>query len=194
MLVTNKIKITNLIFYSFSILFLFSCKKKNKEFSTERKYEITYEMNIKRNNEFILVLHKQISQKILETNNDSILIQEYHQLTSEYIDYLTSIENILRENGNEIFFDELKESDTGENFIEKSVQYNKQIKRLINEKNFINRFDMILNTDDQIENNLAMRYLDYYFRGYPKLQSISFISDRKRRVLELELEFVNMSN
>lgn len=141
-----------------------------------------------------LVLHKQISQKILETNNDSILIQEYHQLTSEYIDYLTSIENILRENGNEIFFDELKESDTGENFIEKSVQYNKQIKRLINEKNFINRFDMILNTDDQIENNLAMRYLDYYFRGYPKLQSISFISDRKRRVLELELEFVNMSN
>lgn len=188
-------KITNLIFYSLFLTFLFACKNENKEFSNERKYEITCEMNVKRNNEFILILHNQINQKITETNNDSILIQEYHELTSKYIVYLTSIENLLRENGSGIFFNSHKESDTGNKFLEKSVQYNTQIKRLINEKDFIYRFDLILNTDDLIiENNNAIRYLDYYFRGYPKLQSTSFISDKKRRILEMELEFINMFN
>lgn len=169
-----------------------SCDSGNEKPSIERKYEITYEMNIKNNNEFNKIIRKQIDKIISIRNNDSLLIFEYDQLTLDYFKYLTNLEREVNIKGNEIFFDGLKYSENGKKFINTSKNYESAIKKLINSKNFIERFDLIFDTNDQKINDGYVSYLDYYFRGYPKSQSISIISDRKRKTLEYEMEFINM--
>ena len=176
------------------VISFLSCNSDNKNLSIERKYEITYEMNIKKNNEFNKVIRNQIDQKISIRNNDSILVSEYNKLTLDYFEYLTNIEREVSIKGNEIFFEGLKYSESGEKFINIARSYESDIKKIIKYKSFLERFDLIFKTSDQKINDGYVSYLDYYFRGYPKSQSISLISDRKRKILEFEMEFINMLN
>ena len=45
--------------------------------------------------------------------------------------------------------------------------------------------------DIKSKDDIYIRYLDYYFRGYPKVQSSFFINNMKRRALEFENEFLD---
>ena len=44
--------------------------------------------------------------------------------------------------------------------------------------------------DVKSNDNLYLRNLDYFFKGFPKIQSSAFINDKKRRVLEFENELI----
>ena len=36
-------------------------------------------------------------------------------------------------------------------------------------------------------------YLDYYYKGFPKIQSLAFLNSKRRNILELENEFIETS-
>ena len=52
----------------------------------------------------------------------------------------------------------------------------------------VTKFNM---NDIESNNKIYINYLDYYFRGYPKVQSSFFINNMKRRALEFENEFLD---
>jgi len=173
-----------------SVIFI-SCNSGN---SIEKQYELTYKMQIIENNKFNKILQQSINIKKIELKNSDLLlnIEKYDSLTKDYLEYLTSIEIEIEKKGSEIFFEGDLYSTKGKEFIAKSKQYNIETKNLISSKNLRKRMVFVFNMNDiETNNRIYTNYLDYYFRGYPKIQSTFFINNIKRRVLEFENEFID---
>ena len=178
------------IFLLISIIFI-SC---NSDSGLEKQYETIYRMQITENEKFNKILQQAINVKKRELENSDLLlsIEKYDSLTKNHLEYLTIIENEIREKGNEIFFEGDLFSVKGKEFISKSKQYNFEIEKLISSKNLRARVGFVFNMNDiESDDKIYFNYLDYYFRGYPKVHTLFFISNMKRRTLEFENEFID---
>ena len=169
----------------------------NSEMSLEKKFEVTYDLHIAENNLYNESLLENIKLKMIETKNAEATqkIKICDSLSNEYFDYLTSVEKEekeVKEQGSEIFFDGDAYSKKGKIYVEKANKYKTEIEKLTHSKNFIKRLNLTFNMKDIKSNdNIYIHNLDYFFRGFPKIQSAAFIGDKKRRILEFENELIN---
>jgi hypothetical protein len=178
------------IFLLISIIFI-SC---NSDSGLEKQYETIYRMQITENEKFNKILQQAINVKKRELQKSDLRlsIKKYDSLTTNYLEYLTIIENEIGQKGSEIFFEGDSYSVKGNEFITKSKQYDFEIENTISSKNLKERVGFVFNMNDIESNNkIYINYLDYYFRGYPKVQSSFFINNMKRRALEFENEFLD---
>ena len=189
-----------------SIMFI-SCETGNKNAKTESQYESTYRIIIKENDKYNSYLSENIKTKINENSKNPNIVL-YDSLTNEYLNYLSKIETEINKNGSEIFFDGDNYSAKGKEYENKTKSYKTEIEKFTSSINFKKRINLVLNTNSiQIPDNpttiaenhedgktiadkVYAFYLDYYFRGYSKTQSLAFIKNKKRSILELENEFI----
>ncbi|MVO08108.1 hypothetical protein GOQ30_02885 [Flavobacterium sp. TP390] len=170
---------------------LISC---NSEMNLEKIYETTYELHIAENNTYNKSLLDNIKLKLVKLKNANAFnkIKDCDSLSKHYFEYLETIENQMKQNGSELFFDGDVYSKTGKTYEEKTEKYISEIGKLTNSKNFIQRLNLVFSMKDiKSKDGIFIRYLDYYFRGFPKIQSVTFINDKKRNVLEFENELIN---
>jgi len=179
-------------FYCLITLIFISCNSNSTEISAEKIFQTTYELNIAENEIYNKIILDQINSKHRELNIIFPEIEKCRTISQKYFDYLKTIENEIKNSGNDIFFNGYSYSKKGTEFIENSELYKSEIEKLTKSKDFLKRFDLVFNTHYVTnENNVAIGYLDYFIRGYPTIQSVSFISDRKRRILEFEIELID---
>ena len=178
------------------LLILFTLISCNSDLSIEEKFEVTFDLHIKENNEYNEILKENIKIKISNISNIKN-IEKYRKiklcdsLSNEYFDYLTTIEKEVKEQGNEIFFNGDSYSQKGETYTKKTEKYRTEIEKLTSSSNFIKRHNSVFNMKDVKYKGLYVRNLDYFFKGFPKIQSSAFINDKKRRVLEFENELID---
>jgi hypothetical protein len=150
-------------------------------------------------------LFENISNNIKKEKENPNIIK-YDSLTNEYLSFLSVIEKQINAETSQIFFEDEKYSKKGEEFISKTKKYKSEIEKLFKSKNLKKRLNLVLNTNDMrhTKKNLAennenneilvnktyIKYLDYYFRSYPKIQSLALLNSKKRSILELENEFI----
>lgn len=190
-----------------TLLLSLSCENANRNSKTDTQYDATYKIIIKENEKFISYLLENI-----ETNfNESIKNQQtadYYSLTKEYLNYLSQIESEINKNGSTIFFDGDNYSSKGKEYEIKTRSYKIEIEKIATSTNLKKRINLVLNTNSiEIPDNLTtiaennekgktivdkvyVLYLDYYFRGYSKIQSLALINNKKRGVVELQNEFI----
>lgn len=173
------------------IFILVSCEHR---LSLEEKYEITYGLQIEENNKIDKILLENIKNKISESKDFEInhKLNIYDSLSNEYYNYLTVIEKEIKLKGDDLFFKNDKQSKKGIEFVLKSKKYKSEIEKLIISENLKKRINFIFGMNDVVnKDNYSLNYLDYYFKGFPKIQSSSYINGKKRSVLEFENEFID---
>jgi hypothetical protein len=158
----------------------------------EKKFEVTYNLHIEENTKYNESLIENIKNKMSEITNPETVkkLKICDSLSKDYFDYLTIVEKEVKEQGNELFFEGDLYSKKGKTYAEKSENYKTEIEKLTNSANFIKRLNSVFSMKDVKFNNIYVGNLDYFFRGFPKIQSSAFISDKKRRVLEFENELI----
>lgn len=173
-------------------LTLFTLISCNSDLSIEEKFEVTFDLHIKENNEYNEILKENIKIKISNLKNTEKYrkIRLCDSLSNEYFDYLTTIEKEVKEKGNEIFFDGDLYSQKGKTYTKKTEKYRTEIEKLTSSSNFIKRLNSVFSMKDVKYKGLYVHNLDYFFKGFPKIQSSAFINDKKRRVLEFENELI----
>lgn len=180
--------------YLFCLLpFLLVCC--TSKMNIEEQYEETYQLKLKENNLLINSLQNNLNDKI--SNQFDLLnskkIQKCDSISKEYFDYLQTVEKEIEINGFEIFFEGDDYSKKGKTYIEESKKYLTEIERLTESENLIERMNLIFNTKEiePYNDGMYFYYLDYYFKGFPKIQSIAFINDRRKAILEFENELID---
>jgi len=188
----NKIAMKKHIVKSIVLLIPFTFISCNSEMSMEKKFEVTYSLHIEENNKYNESLIENIKNKMSEITNPETVkkLKICDSLSKDYFDYLTTVEKEVKEQGNELFFEGDLYSKKGKTYAEKSENYKTEIEKLTNSANFIKRLNSVFSMKDVKFNNIYISNLDYFFRGFPKIQSSAFISDKKRRVLEFENELI----
>lgn len=184
-----------------------SCENTNKNYETDTQYDATYRIIIKENDKYISYLSENIKANCNE-NKKNQQTADYCSLTKEYLNYLSQIESEINKNSFAIFFDGDNYSSKGKEYEIKTRSYKTEIEKFATSTNFKKRINLLLNTNSiQIPDNLTtiaenneedkiivdkvyISYLDYYFRGYSKIQCLALISNKKRGVLELQNEFI----
>ena len=172
------------------LLIFISC---NSELSLEKKYEVCLGLNIAENNSYNEILKENIELRLSEITNEENKkkLKTCDSLSKEYLDYLTIVEKELKEKGTEIFFEGNLYSEKGKNYEQKSKKFKTEIEKLSKSANFIKRLNSVFGMNDIVTNDsIHIKYLDYFFKGYPKIQSSASINDKKRRVLEFENELI----
>ena len=188
-------------------LIFVSCNSKNE---SKSESDVAYRILIKENNKYSSYLTENIKSKIEEKSNNSEIVK-YDSLTKNYLNYLSNIEAEIANKTTEIFFKDDRYSSKGKEFINKIKTYQSEIEKIVESVNLKKRINLVLNTNDVqqpdkadeiAENNetderkadkVYFYYLDYYYKGIPKIQSSAFFSNKKRSILELENEFIETS-
>ena len=176
------------------ILFTFAFISCNSEMSLEKKFEATYVLHIAENDSYNESLLENIKLKMQKITNVEAIqkIKICDSLSNEHFDYLEILEKEIREQGNEILFDGDAYSKKGNIYVEKTNKYKTEIEKLTHSTNFIKRLNFTFNMNDIKSNDSIYFYhLDYFFRGFPNIQSAALISDKKRRVFEFENELID---
>src|SRR5690606_965017 len=169
------------------ILFL-SC---NSNLNTEDQIIELSKLQLTENNQIISSLKENLDDKI----KNSIDLIHYNQikkcdsLSKEYFNYLQTVENEVNQKGFEVFFEGDEYSKFGKEYISQSEKYIKSIENITPSRNLLDRINIILNTKDvKNEKDFYFKYLDYYFKGFPKSQSTAFINDKRKDILVFENE------
>ena len=190
-------------------LVFFSCNSKEEPKS---ECEVTYRMLIKENEKYNSYLTENINNKISANKNNTEIVK-YDNLTKNYLSYLSKIETEIANKTNEILFngDGYGYSPKGKEFINKTKTYKTEIEKLANSQNLKKRINLVLNTNDvqlpdkadeiaEINDSNEIKpdktyfyYLDYYYKGFPKNQTLSFLINKKKSILEIENEFIEIS-
>ena len=163
------------------------------ELSLEKKYEVCLKLQIEENNLYNYALLDDIDYKISEIKNDKIIknVKICDSLSKEYFTYLEKIEKDVLRKGNVIFFENYFYSLEGKNYEKRARKFKSEMGKFTNSTNLIKRLNLVFGMNDvKGENNLYIRYLDNYFRGFPKIQSSAFVNSKKRKVLEFENELI----
>ena len=188
----------------FLILILFSCNS-NKE--NENLCEVTNKILIKENSKYNEYLSENIKSIILK-NEENFDVLKFEDLTNSYLEYLSKIDIEISKNSTEFFFENDNYSSKGKEFINKTKTYKTEIEKLVLNENLKKRINLVLNTNDinmpENSNDIAesnetseikpgkiyVKYLDYYYRGFSKSQSTTFLLNKKKSILEIENEFI----
>jgi hypothetical protein len=190
----------------FTLIFV-SCNSLDE---SKSESEVTYRMLIKENDKYNSYLTENIESKIIEKSNHREIVK-YDSLTKNYLNYLTEVEAAIANKTTEIFFKDDKYSSKGKEFINKTKAYKSEIEKIVESENLKKRINLVLNTNDvqqsdkadeiaeNNENNdhvigkINFYYLDYYYKGFPKYQSLAFLNNKKRSILEIENDFITNS-
>ena len=185
------------------VLIISSCNSKNESNSSE----LTYLILTKENTKYNSYLSENIKNGIEKHKNNSEIIN-YDNFTKDYLDYLSSVEDEISKNKTDIFFEKDNYSNKGKEFIKKTEFYKTEIEKLVVSENLKKRINLVLNTNDvgigtdgkQIaENNesgemkvniIYIKYLNYYYSQLSNNQTLSFLSSKKRAILEMENEYI----
>jgi len=183
---------------------LVACNSKNE---SQSESEVTYRMLIKENDKYNSYLTENIINKIKEKSTNREIIK-YDSLTKNYLIYLSELETEIANKTSSILFTDDKYSSKGKEFINKTKAYKSEIEKIVESDNLKERINLVLNTNDVqqsdkvdeiAENNetnehksdkISFYYLDYYYKGFPKYQSLAFLNNKKRSILEIENEFI----
>jgi hypothetical protein len=186
------------------ILILFSC---NSIKENENLCEVTNKILIKENSKYNAYLSENIKSIILK-NEENLDVLKFEDLTNSYLEYLSKIDTEISKNSTEFFFENDNYSSKGKEFINKTKTYKTEIEKLVLNENLKKRINLVLNTNDIkmpensneiAENNetseikpgkIYVKYLDYYYKGFSKSQSTTFLLNKKKSILEIENEFI----
>lgn len=189
----------------FVIIFLcLSCNDAANK--NDNSCDIAFEILNKENTQYNLYLSENIHNILLQ-NKDNPDVLRYDSLTREYLDYIAHIENEIIEKSSIVFFEKENYSSKGKEFINATKSYQTEIEKLVKNENLKKRINLILNTNDVqspidkneiarknesgeiIPGKVYIKFLDYYFRGFSKHQTLLYLTQMKRSVLELQNEF-----
>lgn len=176
--------------YSFLCFILLSC---NSELSVTDKYEKAFEMQVSENDVYSQYLKENIELKISESKSNEAYhkIKKCDSISKLYFDYLAMVENEIKIHGNDIFFDGDIYALTGKTYVENALNYVNGMCQISTSSNFNARLKLVFGVDDiEIEENIFVKNLDYFFKGFPKIQSMAYINNKKRNVLEFENELI----
>lgn len=190
------------------IIFI-SCSSNNESY---KECEVTYRILIKDNTKYNSYLKENIQSEIKKNPNNKIIVK-YDSLTQNYLNYLSEVEAEIINKTAEIFFENDKYSAKGKEFINKTKEYKTEIEKIVASTNLKKRINLVLNINDLqqpdviyeiAENNetnefiigkINIYYLHYYYKGFPKYQSLAFLHNKRRSILEIENEFItNLQN
>ncbi|WP_313805653.1 hypothetical protein [Flavobacterium sp.] len=185
-------------------LILVSCNSNDK---SKSESDVTSRVLINDNNKYNSYLIENLNRKVRESSKNSEIVK-YDSLTKNYLNYLSEVETEITNKSSEIFFQGDEYSSKGKEFISKTNAYKTEIEKIVESENLKKRINLVLNTNDVqqpknvteiAENNetnnhaigeISIFYLDYYYKGSTKYQSLSFLSSKKRSILEIENEFI----
>ncbi|KGO84584.1 hypothetical protein, partial [Flavobacterium suncheonense] len=188
-------------------LIFISCNSKEEPKS---ECDVTYRMLIKENEKYNSYLIENIKSNIRKNPNNQN-IAKFDSLTKDYLNFLLEIETEMAEKTSDVLFKDSKYSSRGKEFINKTKTYKSEIENLVDSENLKKRINLVLNTNDVelpekgnvIANNnetgehkndkIYIYYLDYYYKGFPKNQFLSFLNNKKKSILEIENEFIETS-
>ena len=187
-----------------SLIFI-SCSSNNESYN---ECEVTYKILIKDNAKYNSYLKENIQSEIKIKLNNKIIVK-YDSLTQNYLNYLSEVEAEIVNKTAKIFFENDKYSAKGKEFINKTKEYKTEIEKIVESTNLKKRINLVLNTNDikhtekdiaannennenneVLVNEIYIKYLDYYFKGFPKYQSLAFLNNKRRSILEIENEFI----
>lgn len=181
----------------------FSCKKESE----------TYTMYGFLNEEFVLsnsILKKQIQENLSNSKlvNDKSA-ELYHNLTTEYIEYLESVYSELISNPkigeeefydgelskkeyiNSFFFNGEKYNDKSLEFISKLKNYKTEILKLISDEHLANKMRDLLNIDFiMTREGKKIEYLNYIYKDLPLISVLTHMKYRIHSIHEFENEFL----
>ncbi len=171
----------------------------------EQAYDFTYKLIIKNNEGYSKHLLNNINHRVANSQNNQI--KTYDSLTKNYLHYLSKLEREIEKNSSDIFFSGDTYSPIRKEYINKTNIYKTEIEKLTFSENLKKRINYVLNSNnvclsnnniavaDNNENNVFEKnttyffYLDYYIRGFPKYQTLSYFSSKRRHILELQNEY-----
>lgn len=147
------------------------------------------------------------SKKNINKNTDNHIIIKFDSLTKDYLNYLTELETEMYNKTTAILFDDHSYSSKGQEFISKNKAYKSEIENLVESDNLKKRINLVLNTDDVIvtdnfeivnsnkaveskESKIYIKYLHYYYLGFPENQFLAFLNNKKKSILEIKNEFI----
>ena len=173
------------------LLLCFSCRDVN---NSNQNLDVLYNLQLNENESQISLLIQNNQSKINSTKDTTLLlkIRKCDEISKVYYDYLVKIEKKVANSGNEIFFSDALSSEIGRQYLEMAEQYQAEFRKLSNNKNLLQRNHLLFTTSD-IKNGDGMyiSYLDYFFRGFPKMQSVAFINEKRKSVLQFENELID---
>jgi hypothetical protein len=171
-------------------LFFISCKPNT---DLEKIYNTSANLQIEDNDKIsqILLDNIKVNMTLITKPEINKKINLYNNLSTEYYNYLTNIEQEIKLKGDSCFFEGDKHTGKGNEYVNKTRNYKIEIEKLTNSKNFNKRLDLSFDMKEVRKGNYTFNYLDYYFNQIPKVQSAAFINSRKKSVLEFENEFIN---
>ena len=173
------------------LLLCFSCKDFN---NSNQKLDVLYNLQLNENESQISLLLQNNQNKINSTKDTTLLlkIRKCDEISKVYYDYLVKIEKKVANSGNEIFFSDDSSSEIGKQYLEMAEQYQSEFRNLSNNDNLLKRNHLLFSTSD-IKNadGNYISYLDYFYRGFPKIQSVAFISEKRKSVLQFENEIID---
>lgn len=162
--------------------------------NSDEKIDVLYNLQIKENDQIIDNLEETINKKInnsLEANYFSE-IKICDSITKVYLGYLESIEKEINLNGNKIFFENDGYTKKGKEYISNSEKYLREIEDIKPSKYILHRIKILIDTKDLTnEENHFIKYLDYYFRGYPVSHSTAFVNEKRKALLIFENEMID---
>lgn len=193
---------------------MLACKSDQKEQTKESDIYAPYGLLTEELQIHNSSLRRQIQQKLENiSQSESNSIMAFDSLTVEFENFLDqTIAELIDQIGpnspmnysgdlartdiiNSYFFDDSGYNSKGREFVAKIDRYREQILSLVSNEELVQRINVALATRDvQNRNGEIIKYLDYHYKDIPLIASIMFLSNKKRSVLELELNFICETN
>ena|SRR5690554_3646531 len=180
-----------LLYISIIIVAFISCTNQPKNITYCEGTLTLLDFGLKKETKF---LKKSINQKERSIVMSS-LYSDYKLKTTEYLNYLENLKSKCKEVKSNPFFENGKLTSEGELFVKKSSEYIKTINNLILNVDYNAKYkivDLIELNDILTEDGIYIKYVDYYFNGTPKNLFINLINTRKRNVLVIQNEVINI--
>lgn len=173
---------------------LLACNSnKQPEIESDDMYYILREEN----NSYNKLLSENIShliQKRKITDPTTIGIAQYDSLTKQHIEYLNELQTKLDKTKQNIFFDGVILTTVGENYLNRTKIYTSQINELVNSKEIRAKIDLLISPRDiehkSEDGKVQIKHMDYFFSNLKSAGIITYLSSKKRNLLEIENEFL----
>ena len=177
--------------FTFLILTIFSC---NSKYDGYNEFDDMYNIFCGDFEKDIAYLtkkvHKQMDLIALDTiKSDNAT--EFHNLITEYNEYIAQVESKLMQATENPFFLNGSISELGTEYLTKNDFYREQLLLLIDAEYFKKKLKYKLRANSlQNRNGERINHIDYYFKGIRKSGTLAYLKNKRRNALEFEYEYL----
>ncbi|MBD3584090.1 hypothetical protein [Flavobacterium selenitireducens] len=149
------------------------------------------------NNNYSTIISEIIENKINgleETESSRLNIVEYDLLTKKYIKFLNDTEDKFASNDN-VFFKDGVLTEQGKDYLQTTKLYSSKIIKLAPSKELKDKINFSISPrdirKDSQEGEIYVYHMDYFFNQLKAQGIITYLSDRRKNVLDIENDFIN---